>query len=72
MNSYVVLIERAEDGGFGAWAPDLPGCIALGNTYEEAVAEMREAMSFHLAGLKEDGLLVPAPSTIGSTTLDAA
>jgi len=41
--SYLIVIERADDGGYGAWAPDLPGCVALGGSVEECEHEMREA-----------------------------
>lgn len=51
----VVIIERADDGGFGAWAPDLPGCVATAEDYDMCVAEMREAIRFHLDGMREDG-----------------
>ncbi|MGH3820926.1 MAG: type II toxin-antitoxin system HicB family antitoxin, partial [Pseudonocardiaceae bacterium] len=40
--------ERADDGGYGAWSPDLPGCVALGDTEEETLSEMKEAMRGHL------------------------
>ncbi|GAA0532766.1 hypothetical protein GCM10011581_17490 [Saccharopolyspora subtropica] len=72
MSTYVVLIERTADGGYGAWAPDLPGCVALGDTYDESVAEMREAMALHIEDLREDSQPIPKPSTIGTTTVDAA
>jgi predicted RNase H-like HicB family nuclease len=48
---YVILIGPTPDGGFGAWAPDLPGCVALGDTIEETEREMREAIAFHIKGL---------------------
>ncbi|GAB3798512.1 type II toxin-antitoxin system HicB family antitoxin [Micromonospora zhanjiangensis] len=64
MSAYVVIIERAEDGGYGAWSPDLPGCVALGETRKEALAEMREAIAFHLDGLREAGEPVPAPTAV--------
>lgn len=57
-----MIIERAEDGGFGAWSPDLPGCVALGGSREEAVDQMRAAIAFHLEGLREAGEPVPAPT----------
>jgi len=59
---YAVVIEQAE-GNFSAWVPDLPGCVATGATVEEAVSEIREAMLFHIEGLREDGLPVPPPSS---------
>nr|CAA9248454.1 hypothetical protein AVDCRST_MAG63-1809 [uncultured Armatimonadetes bacterium] len=71
-NAYVILIGPTPDGGYGAWAPDLPGCIALGDTVEETEREMREAIAFHLAGLREDGLPLPAPTTISATVSVAA
>ena len=42
MTSYAVVIERASDGGYGAWCPDLPGCVALADTEDEVLAEMRQ------------------------------
>ena len=44
MTSYAVAIERASDGGYGAWSPDLPGCVALGGTEAETLDEMRRAI----------------------------
>jgi predicted RNase H-like HicB family nuclease len=74
VTSYAVVIERASDGGYGAWSPDLPGCVALGDTEAETLAQMRQAIEFHLAGLREDGQPIPHPSTVAATviTLDAA
>jgi predicted RNase H-like HicB family nuclease len=74
VTSYAVVIERADDGGYGVWAPDLPGVVALGDTEAEALDEMRKAIKFHLDGLREDGQPIPHPSTVGATiiTLDAA
>ncbi len=71
MSSYVILIDPTPDGGFGAWAPDLPGCVALGDSFEECLAEMREAVEFHVHGMLEDGLTVPPPIT-RAVTIDAA
>lgn len=59
---YAVVIERAE-GNFSAYVPDLPGCVATGATAAETEAEIREAISFHVEGLREDGLPVPAASS---------
>ncbi len=56
---YAIVIEKAE-GNYSAYAPDLPGCVATGATQEEAGENMREAIRFHIDGLIEDGLPVPA------------
>ena len=71
-DAYVILIGPTPDGHFGAWAPDLPGCIALGDTVEETEREMREAIAFHLDGLREDSLPVPVPKTVSATVRIAA
>lgn len=59
---YVVIIEKGERS-YGAYVPDLPGCIAVGETYEETMQLIREAIQFHLEGLREEGCPVPAPSS---------
>jgi predicted RNase H-like HicB family nuclease len=51
---YAVIIERSETG-FGAYAPDLPGCVAAGATRDEVVELIQEAIEFHIEGLKQDG-----------------
>lgn len=60
---YAVVIEKA-NGNYSAYVPDLPGCIATGPTVKEVEKEIREAIRFHIEGLKEDGLAVPQPSSI--------
>lgn len=59
---YAVAIERAE-GNFCAYVPDLPGCIATGATVPEVEAEIRDAIEFHLEGMREDGIPIPPPSS---------
>lgn len=59
---YAIVIEQAE-GNYSAYVPDLPGCVVTGSTIEEVETEMREAIEFHLEGLREDGLTIPAPSS---------
>ena len=59
---YAIVIEKAE-GNFSAYVPDLPGCVATGATVEETEAQIREAIEFHVAGLRDDGLSVPPPSS---------
>ena len=60
---YAVVIEKA-DGNYSAYVPDLPGCIATGDTVPAIEAEIREAIRFQIDGLKADGLPVPAPTSI--------
>jgi predicted RNase H-like HicB family nuclease len=62
---YAIVIEKAEDN-YSAYVPDLPGCIATGSTLEEVESEIREAIIFHVEGLREDGLPVPP----GQSTVD--
>ena len=59
---YAVIIEKGEDG-YGAYVPDLPGCIAAGKTKEEVKKLIQEAIEFHIEGLKEDGQPVPTPAS---------
>jgi predicted RNase H-like HicB family nuclease len=51
---YAILIEKS-DTGYGAYVPDLPGCVALGETLEETEKLIKEAAEFHIEGLREDG-----------------
>jgi len=60
---YAMVIEKA-DGNYSAYVPDLPGCVATGATVKAVEAEIRTAIRFHIDGLKEDGLPVPAPTSI--------
>jgi predicted RNase H-like HicB family nuclease len=63
MRRYAVVIEKAV-GNYSAYCPDLPGCIATGLTVEETVARMKEAIEFHLDGLKRDSALTPEPAAL--------
>lgn len=60
---YAVVIEKAGNN-FGAYVPDLPGCVATGDTVEDVETLIGEAISLHLEGLREDGLSPPTPSAI--------
>jgi predicted RNase H-like HicB family nuclease len=60
---YAVVVENA-GANYSAYAPDLPGCVATGDTVEETIALMREAMEIHLASMREDGDSIPAPSAV--------
>lgn len=61
---YMVVVERGETS-WGAHVPDLPGCIAVGETRDEVLRLIREAIQFHIDGLKQEGLPVPVPSSEG-------
>jgi predicted RNase H-like HicB family nuclease len=60
---YAVVIEKA-DGNYSAYVPDLPGCVAAGDTVSEVEHEIREAIRFHIEGLPADGLAIPEPTSI--------
>ena len=61
MNKYVVLFEPSSTG-YGAYAPDLPGCVATGATLEQTRRRMAKAIEMHLAAMREDGDPIPEPS----------
>jgi predicted RNase H-like HicB family nuclease len=63
MREYTVIYERAQDGGWGAYVPDLPGLGVVGETREEAHQLILEGIVIHIAGLIEDGLPVPEPAS---------
>ena len=62
MLRYAIVIEKGESN-FGAYVPDLPGCVAVGDTIEETRREIQEAIAFHIEGLRADGLPIPEPSS---------
>ena len=64
MTRYMVVVERGETS-WGAHVPDLPGCVAAGETREEVLRLIREVIEFHIDGLKQDGLPVPTPTSEG-------
>ena len=59
---YLIVVETTETG-FSAYSPDLPGCVATGDTREKVEQHMREAIAFHLDGMREDGYQVPHPTS---------
>ena len=59
---YAIVIEKAENN-YSAYVPDLPGCVATGSTIEETEAQIREAIQFHLDGMREDGVAFPQPAS---------
>ena len=60
---YAIVIEKA-GGNYSAYVPDLPGCIATGDTVAAVEDEIREAVRFHIEGLQAEGLAVPEPTSI--------
>ncbi|MCE2437897.1 MAG: type II toxin-antitoxin system HicB family antitoxin [Candidatus Latescibacteria bacterium] len=61
MNRYLIVIEVTENG-FSAYSPDLPGCVSTGATRQELEANMKEAIEFHLDGLKQERYPIPRPA----------
>jgi predicted RNase H-like HicB family nuclease len=72
MLEYTVIYEQADDGGWGAYAPDLPGLGVVGETLAEAEKLIREGIVLHIAGLKEFGYPVPPPKTLAARITVAA
>jgi len=62
---YLVIIEHVEGTNFSAYVPDLPGCVSTGDTREDILRRIHEAIVLHIEGLREDGLEVPVPTTQG-------
>jgi len=59
---YAVVIEKAKLN-YSAYVPDMPGCIATGKTIKEVEQQIREAIEFHMEGMREDGDPIPAPTS---------
>lgn len=59
---YAVVIEKAATN-YAAYVPDLPGCVATGDTLKEVQEQIQEAIAFHIQGMKEDGLPIPEPTS---------
>jgi predicted RNase H-like HicB family nuclease len=62
---YLIVIERTSTG-YSAYSPDLPGCIATGGSEDEVQREMKDAIAFHLDGLRQEGLAIPTPHSSSS------
>lgn len=72
MREYLVIFEPANDGGWGAYAPDLPGLGVVGDSREDAEQLIRKGIAIHIAGLREDGLPIPEPVTLAERIAVAA
>ncbi len=65
MKKYLIVVEKTS-AGYSAYSPDVPGCGSTGATREEVERNVREAIEFHIEGLKEEGYEVPEPSSYSS------
>lgn len=65
---YAVIYEKGKTG-YGAYVPDLPGCVAVAKTLEETQKLIREAIELHLQGMREDGEQVPEPTSIADNII---
>ena len=70
-NSYLIVVHRA-NANFSAHAPDVPGCVATGDTIEDCEHEMREALAFHFEGLRRDGEPIPESTVAAASFVRAA
>lgn len=59
---YLIIFEKNPQGHFGAFVPDLPGCVSIGDTLKEAKINIKEALELHIEGMKAEGYLIPMPS----------
>jgi predicted RNase H-like HicB family nuclease len=64
VDKYLVVIEKADDGSFSAFLPDVPGCVSTGDTLDEVKLMIREALEFHLEGMRRSGLPLPLSTSI--------
>jgi len=69
---YLIVIEGAKGENLSAYAPDLPGCVATGATLKDVEREMRDAIAYHLEGLRAAGEPIPEPSELTATYVDIA
>jgi predicted RNase H-like HicB family nuclease len=65
IDKYRIHVEGGPPTNYGAYSPDVLGCVAVGDTIDECIAEMRSALEFHLEGMLEDGEAIPEPSGPG-------
>ena len=66
MKQYLIIFEKNESGHYGAYVPDLPGCISFGDTLSEAKVNISEAITFHIEGLKIENLPIPEANSVAS------
>lgn len=64
---YLIIFEKNAQGHFGAFVPDLPGCVSIGDTLNEAKRNIKEAIELHIEGMKAEGIAIPEPSTFADS-----
>lgn len=67
---YIAIIERSHDGGYGAYFPDFPGCVAASDDYQSVLRDAEIALELHVRGMIEDGEVLPAPSSSAAIEAD--
>jgi len=67
MKQYLIIFEKNKQGHYAAYVPDLPGCFSFGDTIKEAKANIKDAIDFHIEGLKIENLAIPEVNTISDT-----
>ncbi|MBK8980805.1 MAG: type II toxin-antitoxin system HicB family antitoxin [Ignavibacteria bacterium] len=68
---YAIIIEEGPSN-YSAYVPDLPGCVSAGDTIEDVKANIRDAIVFHIEGMKDDGVKIPLPTSISDSVEVAA
>jgi predicted RNase H-like HicB family nuclease len=63
MQRYLVILEHPKGSNYSAYVPNLPGCVSTGDTRQEVLRNIREAIAFHIEGMREDGKPIPEPSS---------
>lgn len=72
VHRYRVILEREEDGGFAVWVPALPGCVSQGETRDETLANIREAIQCYLESCLKHGEPIPVEAVIEEATVEVA
>ncbi|HEX5492970.1 MAG TPA: type II toxin-antitoxin system HicB family antitoxin [Mycobacteriales bacterium] len=72
MNTFTIIIELGETGTYGAWSPELPGCVAVAEDQEECLELMRDAIRLHLDQMRANGEPIPHTGTVAATTFTPA
>ena len=66
---YLIIFEKNTQGHFGAFVPDLPGCVSIGDTLTEAKKNIKEAIELHIEGMKAEGYMISEPSSFAGSVV---